>query len=86
MQNHANSYLAFYMELFVSNNSEPINVILPGNQITTSTINIQISLFMKEENKREETLKKLDPNENNKKIQLSSNFAFIKIEKPDFSN
>ena len=71
------------MELFVSNNSEPINVILPGNQITTSTINIQSSL---NKNKREETLKKLDPNENNKKIQLSSNFAFIKIEKPDFSN
>ena len=62
-QNHANSYFAFYMELFVSNNSEPINVILPGNQITTSTINIQVSLFMKEENKREDTLKKLDPNE-----------------------
>ena len=51
------------MERFVSNISEPINVIFPGNQITTSTINIQISLFMKEENKREETLKKLDPNE-----------------------
>ena len=62
-QNHANSNLAFYMELYVSNNSEPIIVILPGNQITTSTINIQISLFMKEENKREDTLKKLDPNE-----------------------
>ena len=51
------------MELFVSNNSEPINVILPGNQITTSTINIQVSLFMKEENKREDTLKKLEANE-----------------------
>ena len=26
-------------------------------------INIRVSLFMKEENKREDTLKKLDPNE-----------------------
>ena len=50
------------MELFVSNNSEPNNVILPGIQIT-SAINIQVSLFMKEKNKREETLKKLGPNE-----------------------
>ena len=58
-QNHANSYLAFYMELFVSNNSELINVILPGIQIQ----NQHPSQFVYERRKQEgRDPEKLDPN------------------------